>query len=227
MRPLFIIALFLTLKSYGQTYDKFRDFTSAQVEFHKNELTSYEKYFKLLLKQRDTSYLREKISNSKADKIYIIEGYNFQTDKYSIFEEYKNSDTSFQYWGNSEFYLDKEKQKYGFYYFLYDTLKLLKDYSKIDTIFPRKYRYGAGCVINNKTKHVFNRLRKKAKKDGNVIESYCRIETLIDKRTNKILVKYYFPVAGQRECDLRAGMFSDYPESFDFWLFASPFYADK
>ncbi|MBP6431538.1 MAG: hypothetical protein KA319_07215 [Ferruginibacter sp.] len=227
MRPLLIIALLLTIKSYGQTYDKFINFTSTQIELHKNELTNYEKYFALLFKKRDTSYLREKISNSKADKIYIIEGYNFKTDKYSIFEEYKNSDTSFQYWGNSEFYLDKEKQKYGGYYFLFDTLKLFNDNSKIDTIFPRKYRYGAGCVISDKTNRIFKRLRKKAKSDGLVIETYCRVETLIDKRTSKILVKYCFPIRGQRECDLRAGMFSDYPESFDFWLFTSPYYADN
>jgi hypothetical protein len=227
MRTLFIIVLLLTLKSYGQTYDKFINLTSTKIGLHKDELNNYEEYFAVLVKKRDTSYLREKISNSKADKIYIIEGYNFKTDKYSIFEEYKNSDTSIQYWGKSEFYLDKEKQRYGGYYFLFDTLKLLNDSSKIDTIFPRKYRYGAGCVYSNKAHRIFKRLRKKAKRDGIVIETYCRIETLIDKRTNKILVNYCLPIRGQRECDLKVGMFSDYPESFDFWLFASRYYADN
>jgi hypothetical protein len=227
MRTLIIIALFLTVKTYGQTYEKFEFYTTSQIGLHKNDLTEFYKYFETLFKKRDTTYLKEKISNTKADKIYLVEGYNFKTDKYSFYEEYKIIDTSFQHWGKSEFYLDKEKQKLGGNYFLFDTLKLFNDNAQIDTIFPRKYRYGAGCVISNKTKRIFKRLSKKAKKDGIVIEDYCKVETLIDTRTNKISVKYCIPVKGQRQCYLRAGMMYDYPESFDFWLFASPYYSDN
>ena len=180
------------------------------------------------MSKRDTSYLKEKLTKTKADKIYIIEGYNFETGRYSIFEEYKLKDNSSELTGLSEFYLDKELQKITSSYFLYAPISLKKDSFSIDTIFPRKYRYGGGCVITDTTFRIFRDLEQKAKQDGIVIETYCRIETLIDKATNKIFIKYYFPVSGQREFENRGvGMMTDYPPGLDFWLFASPYFVDK
>ena len=225
IKILFFIAIICTSRTYGQTFEKFQVFTTTQIDLYQEELKEYNQQFATLFKKRDTSYLREKLSDAKADKIYLIEGYNFKTGQYSLFEEYKVSINSSGKFITSEVFLDKKEQSYGNYYFLFDSTGIDSDQSYIDTIFPRKYRYGAGCIVTDEVMRIFRRLKKKAKKDGVVKETYCRVETIIDKRTNGISVKYCFPVYGKRECDLRAGMGTDYPESFDYWLFVSPYYA--
>ncbi|MBN8701268.1 MAG: hypothetical protein J0L54_16795 [Chitinophagales bacterium] len=228
MRPLFFIAAFVTASCYGQTYQRFSEFTTKQLLTHQIELSQYYNNFQKLILKRDTAYLKEKLTKIKADKVYIIEGYNFETNKYSIFEEYKLDNSSFLLLGNSIFFLDKLPQVFSGSLFLYDSTVLSKSISIIDTIFPRKYRYGAGCVISDTTFKIFADLETKAKQDGIVIEKYCRVETLIDNRTNMISVKYLFPIKGQREFESQGvGMLTDYPPGLDFWLFASPYYVDK
>lgn len=228
MRALFFIAAFVTASCYGQTYERFADFTNKQLLTHQKELSSYFDNFQKLISERDTAYLREKLTKIKADKIYLIEGYNFETNKYSIFEEYKLDNSSFQLFGNSIFFLDKLPQEFAGNFFLYDSTLLTSNISNVDTIYPRKYRYGSGCVITDTTFKIFADLENKAKQDGIVIEKYCRIETLIDNKSNKISVKYFFPIKGQREFEDRGiGMLTDYPPGLDFWLFASPYYVDK
>lgn len=228
MRLLFFIAALVTASCYGQTYQRFSDFTTKQLQTHQIELSQYYNNFQKFILKRDTAYLKEKLTKIKADKVYIIEGYNFETKKYSIFEEYKLDNSSFQLFGNSIFFLDKLPQEFAGNFFLYDSTVLTQSTSGVDTIYPRKYRYGAGCVISDTTFKIFADLENKAKQDGTVIEKYCRIETLIDNRSNKISVKYFFPVIGQREFESRGiGMLTDYPPGLDFWLFASPYYVDK
>lgn len=222
---LFFIIIICASNTYGQTFEKFQVFTTSQIDLYQDELTEYYQQFTTLFKKRDTFYLKEKLSGAKADKIYLIEGYNFKTGQYSLFEEYKVSSNSSRNFITSDVFLDKKEQSYGNYYFMFDSTGIDSDQSYIDTIFPRKYRYGAGCIVTDEGMRIFRRLKKKAKNDGLVKETYCRVETIIDKRTNRISVKYCFPVYGKREYDLRAGMGTDYPESFDYWLFVSPYYA--
>jgi hypothetical protein len=228
MRYLLFIATFVTASCYGQTYQSFSNFTTKQLLTHQIELSQYYDNFQKLIANRDTAYLKEKLTKIKADKIYIIEGYNFETNKYSIFEEYKLDNSSFELFGNSIFFLDKLPQEFAGTFFLYDSALLTKSISGIDTIYPRKYRYGAGCVITDTTFRIFDELENKARQDGVVIEKYCRIETLVDNISNKVFTKYFFPVKGQREFESKGiGMFTDYPPGLDFWLFASMYYVDK
>ena len=228
MRPLLFITVYFSASCFGQTYKKFTDFSTKQLNSNQTGLSKYYQHFLTLITKRDTSYLKEKLTKTKADKIYIIEGYNFENGKYSIFEEYKLKSNPNDPLGNSEFYLDKKLQPFYSSYFLYKVVSLRKDSISIDTIFPRKYRYGAGCVITDTTFKIFNDLKQKAAQDGIAIEKYCRIETLIDRTNNKIFIKYYFPVSGQREFEsLGAGFATDYPPGLDFWLFASPYYVDE
>ncbi len=226
MRPLFIIILFLSTNGYSQVSSKFLEYTTSQIALHKESIEKFCIHFQKLFEKRDTAYLIDKLNNTKADIIYIIEGYNFATGKYGIFEEYKTADK--RWWlDTSLVFLDKQRQTFPGNHGLYDTSVISVDTSFVDKILPRKYRYGAGCVVGKDCKKIFKRLRKKANKDGLVIEPYCRVETIIDKRTSKIQVKYFIPVAGQRECDLRIGLFSDWSEGLDFWLFVAPHIVDK
>ena len=212
---------------YGQTYEKYSAFTLKQLDNNKVKLPKYGSYFSILISKRDTAYLRAKLNETDATRIYLIEGYNFETEQYSLFEEYKLDSKTFSYPGNNSFYLDKKILNMYTDYFLYDTTSVLEDKALTDTIFPRKYRYGAGCIVTKMTSDIFNQQRQKAINDGVVAEKYCRIETLIDKTTNKIIVKYFFPVRGQREFESEGvGQGTDWPAGLDFWLFASPYIID-
>lgn len=233
MKPLIVISFLFSTGCYGQSFKKLQTLSSTYLFNLKDSFPiEYYNAFQTLLTKRDTAYLKHQINSTKANLIYLIEGYNFKTDRYSLFEEYKHPQSNppnNYYCSFSIFLLDKKvvKNMQGSY-FLFDTVHLRNDNFSIDTIFPRKYRYGGGCVITDSTSKIFADLEEKAKKDGIVIEEYCKIETLIDKTSNKIFIKYYFPISGQREFESRGiGMLTDYPQGLDFWLFVSPYIVDK
>lgn len=219
--------IFITNASYGQTYQKFESLSLAQLKLNKERLSSYYESFSELISRRDTAYLRKQLTETKATKIFIIEGFNFETKNYSLFEEYKLDNNVFPKWSDSKLLVDKKIIKHPGSYFLGDADNLYKDKSAVDSIPPRKYRYGGGCIVSDTTYMLFKALREKAEKDGFVIEKYCRVETLIDKRTNRFLVKYCFPVQGKREFESRGvGMMTDWPPGLDFWLFVSPLFVE-
>lgn len=233
MKSITVILLLISLQSFGQIYKKFEESSLIGLEKIKTQVPlEYYSYFKTLISKRDSNYLRKNLSREDIGKAYLIEGYNFETNKYGLFEEYYanyNTKINEENYNISLFYLDKQ-QLVDIYesYFLYQAPDLKQDNYLTDTIYPRKYRYGAGDAVTDSMLSIFGKLERKADADGIVIEKYCRIETMIDLKTKCIQMRFCFPVTGQREFkSYGVGMMTNYPAGLDFWLFVSPYFIDK
>jgi hypothetical protein len=103
--------------------------------------------------------------------------------------------------------------------FRIDTSWLESPPYNIVPLYPRKYQYGTGCVISKRKIRLTNKLRKKAARDGEVVEPYCKIETIIFTKEKKIIYLYMIPKAGKRETYFVSGMNTEWPAGLDFWLF--------
>jgi len=96
---------------------------------------------------------------------------------------------------------------------------------RIDSLYPRVYQMGMGCVVTRQMQRVARRLQKKAKKDGVVQESYCRIETIFLTSENRIITRFLVPVACKRKTLIRSGFGTDIAKAgLEYWLFRSSYF---
>ena len=222
MKRLILILTFYPLFAVSQNAGNFQLHTIAQLGHFKNNIDKkYYKAFQQLMSKRDIPALKKRLDTLHADLVYIIEGYNFETGKYGIFESYWFCCKPLPVYIE---FLDGKRVagQYSRCILCTDMGPPYDPTDKIDTIFPRQYKFGGGCIVTDSTEKIFASLREQAKKDGVVIESYCKIETVIDRKTNQLFSSYMVPVKGERTFQsLGYGDGTEWPAGLDFWLFVT------
>ena len=216
-----VILFFLAFKSPGQTtYIDFKTSCIEGLNHLKDSMAETEfRHFKALIDRRDTQLLKERLHASPASIIYIIEGYNFKKNKYARFEEYILSPGN-DFPDKQKTYLNNKESPFLVNFsFRIDKSWLESPPYNIVPLYPRKYQYGTGCVISKRKIRLTNKLRKKAARDGVVVEPYCKIETIIFTEEKKIIYLYMMPKPGKRETYFVSGMNTEWPAGLDFWLF--------
>jgi hypothetical protein len=224
MKLVFLILLFLNLNSSGQSSENFSSQTMNHLQALKDSLTTTDyQYFLTLISKRDTASLMRRFRELDAINIVLIEGYHFKTGKYGIFEEYHFTPFG-KSWESKAFLNNHPADKLYSSVYL-DSSLLTSPAFRIDSLYPRVYQMGMGCGVTRQMQRVARRLQKKAKKDGVVLESYCRIETIFLKSENRIITRFLVPVAGKRKTLIRSGFGTDIAKAgLEFWLFRSSYF---
>lgn len=222
MKLAFLILLLFGLNSNAQIAEDLNSQTKKHLLAVKDGLTSTEyQHFLTLISKRDTASLMRRFRELDALNIVLIEGYHFKTGKYGIFEEYHFTPFGNTSWNSKAFLNNLPADKLYSSYYL-DSSKIKSPAYRIDSLYPRVYQMGMGCVVTRQMQRAARRLQKKAKKDGVVLESYCRIETIFLKSENRIITRFLVPVAGQRKTLIRAGFGTEILKAgLEYWLFRS------
>lgn len=165
MKFLLVMLVFLPFIGFAQTSAKFQAHTLAQLDRFKPAIDKkYYDVLRTLISRRNLLRLGTRLDSLNTDIVFIIEGYNFETGRYSIYESYQ--DTCFSNSCCIEF-LDgqriTEANNSGCTFSL-DAKDSTSQVNKVDTIFPRKYRYGGGCIITEATAKNFAALRASRKR---------------------------------------------------------------
>ena len=223
MKSLIFLVLFVPFTVFGQSFkDVEKLFASSLFSIKDSSIHDHYSHFATLSSKRNINRLKARYENLNATSVYIIEGYNFKTGKYSVFEQYNFSPALDMFADCRTFLNGKELKGNTKWALSFDSSLLYMDTICLGKFYPRVYRYGMGCEGTRQKEKLADQLTKKAKADGIVTESYCRVETFILRDEYKIVIKYLIPVPGQRRAEINAGMLSDWPPGLDFWLFVSP-----
>ena len=218
MKTISLILIFLPLFCFSQSFEEINASSSYDInsKFIKDKISNeYLIYFAELLKNRDTTFLKIHIDTTQSDVIYLIEGFNFATNEYSIFESYQYNNYCLEFLDGNNISTE------DFCHFNFHNKFIPR--KTIDKISPRCYRYGVGNNKIDKTQNIISDLKLKAKKDGLIIETYCKLETLIYRKQNIILITYLTPIKGTRKF-INYGTMKNWLPSLDFWLFPTPKY---
>ncbi len=224
MKLAFLILLLFGLNGSAQIAEDLNSQTKKHLLAVKDGLTTTQyQLFLTLISKRDTASLMQRFRELAPINIVLIEGYHFKTGKYGIFEEYH-----FTPFGNSwesKAFLNNHPTDKLYSAVYLDSSLLASPAFRIDSLYPRVYQIGMGCGVTRQMQRVARRLQKKAKKDGVVQESYCRIETIFLTSENRIITRFLVPVAGKRKTLIRSGFgTANAKAGLEYWLFRSSYF---